>query len=71
MTLSHFYSGLVPFERLSGRALRDDEFLVQEGDDLVKARQPVKVKLIVENLRSAFKVGALFRTAECLGVAES
>ena len=70
VTLKHFYSFVVPFERLSNRALRDDEFLVQEGDANFKASAPLPLKIIAENIRSAFNVGALFRTAECLGVAE-
>jgi tRNA G18 (ribose-2'-O)-methylase SpoU len=70
VTLSHFYACIVPFERLSNRALRDDEFLVIEGDSPKKALELLPVKLIVENLRSAFNVGALFRTSECLGIAE-
>lgn len=70
ITLRHFYSFIVPFERLSQRALRDDEFLVQEGDGKTKAAAPLPLKIIAENIRSAFNVGALFRTAECLGVAE-
>jgi 23S rRNA (guanosine2251-2'-O)-methyltransferase len=70
VSLAHFYSILVPFERLAGRALRDDEFLVEEGDGRGKSIERVPLKLIVENLRSAFNVGALFRTSECLGVSE-
>lgn len=70
ISLHHFYAWLVPFERLSGRALRDDEFLVTEGDRVASPAATVPLKLIVENLRSAFNVGALFRTAECLGVSE-
>jgi 23S rRNA (guanosine2251-2'-O)-methyltransferase len=70
ISLAHFYGCIVPFERLSNRALRDDEFLVEEGDRPHQAAEPLPLKLIVENLRSAFNVGALFRTAECLGVSE-
>ena len=70
ISLAHFYGCLVPFERLSNRALRDDEFLVAEGDAVRPAPARVPLKLIVENLRSAFNVGALFRTGECLGVSE-
>jgi tRNA G18 (ribose-2'-O)-methylase SpoU len=69
-SLAHFLGCLVPFERLSNRALRDDEFLVVEGDDTGKTIERVPLKLIIENVRSAFNVGALFRTAECLGAAE-
>lgn len=70
VTLAHFYSCLVPFERASAKALRDDEFLVS-GEDLRQPRpQALPFKLIAENIRSAFNVGALFRTAECLGASE-
>ncbi|NJL25176.1 MAG: RNA methyltransferase [Calothrix sp. SM1_5_4] len=55
---------------MSNRALRDDEFLIEEGDRPEKSVARVPLKLIVENLRSAFNVGALFRTSECLGVSE-
>lgn len=70
ISLAHFYACVVPFERLSSRALRDDEFLIDEGDTLEKMVERVPLKLVVENLRSAFNVGAIFRTAECLGVSE-
>lgn len=70
ISLAHFYSCFVPFERLSARALRDDEFLIEEGDELHRQVARLPLKLIVENVRSAFNVGALFRTSECLGVSE-
>jgi tRNA G18 (ribose-2'-O)-methylase SpoU len=70
VSLGHFYALLVPFERLSNRILRDDEFIVIEGDGQCKQVERVQLKVVVENLRSAFNVGALFRTSECLGVSE-
>lgn len=69
VSLAHFYGCFVPFERLASRAVRDDEFLVEEGDGAGEVAR-VPLKLITENLRSAFNVGALFRTSECLGVSE-
>lgn len=72
ISLQHLYACIVPFERLAGKSLRDDEFLgaVAEGDKKEKAQPSFPTKLIVENLRSAFNVGALFRTSECLGISE-
>ncbi|HMN67971.1 MAG TPA: RNA methyltransferase [Bdellovibrionales bacterium] len=67
---AHFYAFVVPFERLSGKSLRDDEFLVHEGDTRNGIIERVPLKVIVENMRSAFNVGAIFRTSECLGVSE-
>lgn len=67
----HLFTLLVPLERLLNRAARDEEFLYAEGDRTsldpeslaLKSRLPRVV--ICENLRSAFNVGAIFRTGEC------
>ena len=69
-SLAHFYGCLVPFERLASQTVRDDEFLVEEGDGRAPTVARVPLKIVCENLRSAFNVGALFRTAECLGASE-
>ena len=68
MTARHLAAILVPFERLNGRSLRDDEFMVTSKDagaDRVRDVAPLTV--IADNLRSAFNVGAIFRTAEAFG----
>lgn len=62
---------LVPLERLLGRAARDEEFLYLEGDRTELSPDALAIKnsqpriVICENLRSAFNVGAIFRTGEC------
>lgn len=75
---SHFRKGLhakelfnliVPFERALHKSLRDDEFLVSEKDGNPQT-QSYPLYLILENLRSAFNVGAFFRLGEALGVTE-
>jgi tRNA-Thr(GGU) m(6)t(6)A37 methyltransferase TsaA len=71
MTAKHLMTILVPFERLSNRALRDDEIIVENdqlGPDFKDNIGPIKI--IAENIRSAFNVGAIFRTAECFGAEE-
>jgi tRNA-Thr(GGU) m(6)t(6)A37 methyltransferase TsaA len=61
---------LVPLERLSGRAARDEEFLFAErdGDQPSANAKEIKSRLprivVCENLRSAFNVGAIYRTSE-------
>lgn len=67
MSAQHLATMLVPFERLLGRGVRDDEFLFAESDRT--ATREVKPGRIVacENIRSAFNVGSVFRTAECFG----
>lgn len=68
MTARHLATVLVPFERLQGKALRDDQILIDEGDTVGGERDVKPLRLIADNLRSAFNVGALLRTAECFGV---
>jgi 23S rRNA (guanosine2251-2'-O)-methyltransferase len=70
MSLRHFVGILVPFERLAQRTLRDDEFVpVLTGDRITSApRERLELVPVLENIRSAFNVGAIFRTSECWGV---
>ena len=68
MSAKHLAAILVPFERLNGKALRDDEILVDEGDRTDIAVNVGPMRVIADNLRSAFNVGAIMRTAECFGV---
>jgi tRNA-Thr(GGU) m(6)t(6)A37 methyltransferase TsaA len=70
MSLKHLSAILVPFERLRGKALRDDEFVVAEGDLETAVAETAPLKVIADNLRSAFNVGAVMRTAECFGLEE-
>ncbi len=78
----HLMGLLVPLERLSGRAARDEEFLFNERDGLADpagaAPSPHSRGLamthprivVCENIRSAFNVGAIFRTAEAFSASE-
>lgn len=68
MTLKHYVSWIVPVERVLQKQLRDDEFLIFTQDGSQKALPKVPLFLVLHNLRSAFNVGAIFRTAECFGV---
>lgn len=72
LSLKHFFALLVPFERLTRRSVRDDEFLVLESDSARGEKPLVRTPLtvVLENIRSAFNVGAVFRTAECFGATE-
>lgn len=66
----HLMGLLVPLERLSGRAARDEEFLFAERDGGI-GHHPATAHglrvVLCENIRSAFNVGAIFRTAETFG----
>ncbi|MDX9730347.1 MAG: tRNA (N6-threonylcarbamoyladenosine(37)-N6)-methyltransferase TrmO [Bdellovibrionales bacterium] len=69
----HLMALLVPLERLSGRSARDEEFLYTETDALSESKAEAGMDespgtrprlVLCENIRSAFNVGAIFRTAE-------
>lgn len=67
MTLRHFATIAVPFERYLKKAVQDDDFLVSstDRDHLVMARVPLH--FVIDNMRSAFNVGSIFRSADTMG----
>lgn len=67
MTLRHFATIAVPFERYLKKSIQDDDFLVSttDRDHLIAKRVPLH--FVVDNMRSAFNVGSIFRTADTLG----
>jgi tRNA G18 (ribose-2'-O)-methylase SpoU len=67
MTLRHFATIAVPFERYLRKSVQDDDFLVAstDRDHLVTPRVPLH--FVIDNMRSAFNVGSIFRTADTLG----
>ena len=70
LSAQELFNFLVPFERALQKSLRDDEFMVAEGDQEKNNPKIFPLILILENLRSAFNVGSFFRLAEALGAQE-
>jgi len=70
MGFNHYLGLFLPIERKHSRGLRDDEFIITDADRKNEEQVVNKIPLllILDNLRSAFNVGAIFRTADCLGV---
>eukprot|EP00854_Cymbomonas_tetramitiformis_P016892 gene16892-20069_t len=75
--LKHFLAMAMPVERKHTRGLRDHEFLIDRPDGSLQQRDVdssaaptsrMPLTLVLDNLRSAFNVGSVFRTAECLQV---
>ena len=68
----HFLAISLPIERKFSRGLRDHEFLITTDDTRVEGRitrdNVFPLVVILDNLRSAFNVGSIFRTSECLGI---
>jgi tRNA G18 (ribose-2'-O)-methylase SpoU len=65
-SIREFLEFSVPLERRLGQELTDLEILKQDGLRSTIQKQPLY--LILDNLRSSFNVGSIFRTAECFGV---
>lgn len=53
-----------------GLFLKDTDILIKRYDTLPERKHNFPLVLILDNLRSAFNVGAIIRNAECLGVKE-
>ena len=66
--LNEFFDLVMPFVHEFGNGLKDTDIIVYSSDGLRKAKEKIPLFLILDNLRSVFNVGALFRTAECFGV---
>ncbi|MBY0453197.1 MAG: TrmH family RNA methyltransferase [Bdellovibrionaceae bacterium] len=67
MTMRHLATIAVPFERYLKKTIQDDDFLVlsSDRDHLVMPRVPLH--FVLDNMRSAFNVGSVFRTGDTLG----
>lgn len=58
---------IVPLERIVGKSLYDHEFCVTQKDSFKEKSKSAPLRFILHNIRSAFNVGAMLRTAECIG----
>jgi len=70
MTMKHYVSWIIPVERVLQKELRDDEFLIFSQDGVKPSEEKIPLVFVLHNLRSAFNVGSIFRTAECFGVSK-
>jgi 23S rRNA (guanosine2251-2'-O)-methyltransferase len=65
-SVREFLEFAVPLERRLGQELTDFDILMTDGERHISPTQPLY--LILDNLRSSFNVGSIFRTAECFGI---
>ena len=68
----HFLNLMLPFERKHSKGVRDHEFLEVTTEDRPAEEAAAEsgrlpLTLVLDHLRSAFNVGAIFRTADCIG----
>lgn len=60
---------LMKLERLAKKDLKDSDFLISTVDQFDKEKSiSHPIHIVLDNLRSSFNVGSLFRTAEALGI---
>lgn len=64
----HFANFLVPIERALGRNVADGDVLITTKDRKEKRRKSRPLCFVLDNLRSAFNVGSIFRLADAVGV---
>ncbi|WP_417335721.1 RNA methyltransferase [Halobacteriovorax marinus] len=70
-TRSKLQELLMKLERIENKDLKDSDFLITTEDDFAKINdEPNPIHLVLDNLRSSFNVGSLFRTAEAIGIKE-
>ncbi|NQT65900.1 MAG: hypothetical protein HQ554_06945, partial [FCB group bacterium] len=63
-----FLALAVPIEQEFGKNKKDDEFIILKDDKHPEEKAAIPLYLILDDLRSAFNVGSIFRSAECFGV---
>lgn len=68
MSLRTFVNLLVPLERALNKNIQDDDFLVTDVDSTEPAGERLPLRFVLDNIRSAFNVGSILRTADGLGV---
>lgn len=70
ISLEQLWTLIVPVEREHARTnIKDEDFLIFSKDsegESGKATMPVTA--VVDNIRSSFNIGGIFRTSECAGI---
>lgn len=65
-----FLQAVVPFEQYHHKDKRDTDIFIHKLDGNRENRQKLDLIIVLSNLRSAFNVGSILRTAECFGISE-
>lgn len=70
MPLRHYLNFLIPIERVLNKKLKDSDFIVETQDRLVTQVTKLPLAFVLDNIRSVFNVGSIYRLADCLGANE-
>lgn len=69
ISLKKLMTFIVPIERELSKKVTDTDILVESIDRKKRVKEQ-KLVVVLDNIRSAFNTGALFRTCDALGVSE-
>lgn len=67
--LRNFIQSVIGFQRKYGQDKRDYDLLIHSQDGR-RNRITKPIYLVLDEIRSAFNIGSIFRTAECFGIEE-
>ena len=70
MNLRKFLQVIIPIEQNCNIDKRDADLIINRFDKEKSEAAKLDLILVLDNLRSAFNVGAIIRTAECFGINE-
>jgi tRNA G18 (ribose-2'-O)-methylase SpoU len=70
MEIKTFLGFLVPIERALNRSVNDEVFLLDQQDKTPKEIRAQEFSVVLDNLRSSFNVGSIFRSVECFAGAK-
>lgn len=59
---------IMNLERFIGQSSKEYQFLIKQSDQVDKKRISLPITCLLDSIRSAHNVGAMFRNAECFGV---
>ncbi len=68
ISLENLLDMFIPLEQKLNRSVYDHDIIVTKDDMVSKSRDILPVSVILYNLRSAFNVGSIIRTSECLNI---
>lgn len=70
MPLRDFMYWIVPVERYLNKSLKDDDFIIFNKDDknIAKKQNTIPITIILDNVRSSFNVGSIFRSGEAFNI---
>lgn len=70
MSLRDFMYWIVPIERYLNKSLKDDDFIIFNKDRKTPQMKAttVPMSVVLDNVRSSFNVGSIFRSAEAFNI---